>query len=81
MNKQQLEDLERTIELKKIVWGKVAYNLLTKKDDPYEIRSEAIESHRGRIDKAVRLLSDNVRFIGEKRSKNPGAKHMPPFTE
>jgi len=78
MNKQQLEDLERTIELKKIVWGKVAYNLLTKKDDPYEIRSEAIESHRGRIDKAVRLLSDNVRFIGEKEVQESwGKTHAP----
>lgn len=79
MNKQQLEDLERTIELKKIVWGKVAYNLLTKKDDPYEIRSEAIESHRGRIDKAVRLLSDNLRFIGEKEIKESywGKIHTP----
>ncbi len=69
MNKQQLEDLERTIELKKIIWGKAAYNLLTKKDDPYEIRSEAIESHRGRIGKAVRLLGDNVEDLGDKEVK------------
>lgn len=66
MNKQQLEELERTNELKCTVWGKALLNELLQKTNPHEITSESIESNLGRISKAIRLLGNNVRYIGER---------------
>lgn len=51
---------ERLLQLKRRVWGTVAVNLLNKEENPYVIPSDKIESHRGRIGKALNDLGGLV---------------------
>lgn len=60
------KDKIRLQELKQIVWGKVAKNFIIGKDSPYDICSNDIERNRGRVNKALRLLSDNIALIKPK---------------
>jgi hypothetical protein len=65
------EDQKRLNELKIKIWGLVALNLLRNQKNPFEIRSNDIESHRGRISKAVRLLGKYVTDLGIVKVKTP----------
>lgn len=58
-NVPQTEE-QRLLELKLRIWGTVAVNLLNNKENPYVIPSGKIESHGGRIGKAVRDLGGLV---------------------
>lgn len=53
MNKK---DKERLHELKIRVWAIVCKNLILGKDKAYQLTGEEIESNRGRLNKALRLL-------------------------
>jgi hypothetical protein len=63
------QDQERVEQLKLRVWGHVARNLLNGEDAPYEIPESEIESNRGRIGKALRDLSEYVRYIRTDKSQ------------
>jgi len=68
-------DIERLEELKLRIWACVARNLLSGRDDPYEVSSDEIESHGGRQTKAIRLLGFWIRYKGpSKSSHNSSAK-------
>lgn len=56
----------RTKQLKLRVWSRVAYNRLCDIKDPDLIGICDIESHRGRQNKALRLLGDIVKYIPAK---------------
>ena len=52
-------DTERLTELKIHVWSRVAKYLLEKeKEDPYQMFGSFIESHRGRVNRAINLLKE-----------------------
>lgn len=53
-------DEKRLEELKIIIWGTIAKQHLAGQKNPDEINQTQIESHRGRIDKALRLLGSYV---------------------
>lgn len=74
MNKQQAEDLERTIELKLKVWAHVANKLINKSVNPYEIPLDNIENNRGRQKKALRLLDDVVSFCRSEKTQYSSSK-------
>lgn len=67
MNKQQREDLDRTNELLTRIWGTVIKNKYRNKPNPDEITINQIESHQGRIQKAIKLLGRNIKYIGEQK--------------
>lgn len=51
------KDLERLNELKLSIYGRVAYSIVEKEEDPYNVPENLIESHAGRRPKAIRLLT------------------------
>jgi len=51
---------DRLLELKLRIWGTVAVNLLNKEENPYVIPASKIESHGGRIGKAIKDLGGLV---------------------
>lgn len=51
-------DKERLLELKIHVWYQVAHKLIENEDHPYILPGYEIETHKGREDKAIRLLTD-----------------------
>lgn len=53
------EDTVRLNELKTRIYGVAAKKLLSGEGVPFEIEKDAIESHAGRIDKALRLLNED----------------------
>jgi len=72
MNKQQQEDFDRTLELKKKIWAYVANNLMNNTDEPYKIPLERIENNRGRQKKALRLLEGFIAYShSEKKKQSP----------
>ena len=58
---------DRLLELKLRIWGTVAVNLLNNKENPYVIPASKIESHGGRIGKAIKDLGG---LISPARSKD-----------
>lgn len=69
MNKQEQEDFDRTLELKKKVWAYVARNIMNKEEKPYEITLGKIEGNRGRQKKALRLLEGTVAHSHTRQKK------------
>jgi hypothetical protein len=73
MNKQQREDLDRTNELLINIWSKVIKNKYLNLPDSDVINQDDIESNQGRIQKAIRLLGNNIEYAGEaKRNRYNG---------
>jgi hypothetical protein len=64
MNKADQQDTVRTNELKLHVWAHVAMNLLHNNKNPYEIKADEIEKHKGKRSKAIRLLEDTIEYEG-----------------
>lgn len=62
MIKLNREETARLNDLKLTVWSHVARKTLKKETSPNEITAETIESHRGRIGKALRLLDGYVSY-------------------
>jgi hypothetical protein len=62
MTKEQLAELERINELKARIWAHAANKVIKGESDPLEIEEENIESNKGRIDKALRLLHGSVEY-------------------
>jgi hypothetical protein len=60
-------DADRTIELKRRIFGRVAEALLYGRKNPKTITSSEVEGHRGRRDKATRLLSGYLRYVSSER--------------
>jgi len=58
---------DRLLELKLRIWGTVAVNLLNKEENPYVIPASKIESHGGRIGKAIKDLGG---LVSPARSKD-----------
>lgn len=56
------EDTERLNELKARVWAYTAKKLMNGDPNPYEIKKDNIEDHKGRIDKALRLLDSYTEY-------------------
>jgi hypothetical protein len=54
------EDLDRTLELKRIVYGKLAKELMRDRNADHVLAVTSIEGHKGRQEKAIRLLGDTV---------------------
>lgn len=76
MNKQQQEDLNRTNELKVKIWSQVIKNKYMNKPNPDEISIDDIESNQGRVQKAMRLLGREVKYVGEaNRNRYNGDSH------
>jgi len=58
---------DRLLELKHRIWGTVAVNFLNNKENPYVIPASKIESHGGRIGKAIKDLGG---LVSPARSKD-----------
>jgi len=70
------EDKARTDELKTKIFGHVAERLFSGDKNPYTITPQEIESHKGRIDKTLRLLSEYITYAGKKTEKTSwGSTH------
>jgi hypothetical protein len=62
-------DADRIIELKRRIWGRVAEALLYGRKDPKAITNKKIEEHRGRRDKALRLLKPYLTYVDKEAPK------------
>lgn len=67
------EDLKRTEELKARIWAHKARRMLHGASTPDIIRKEEIESHKGRIGKALTLLDDYVTYAGTTKESTFGS--------
>lgn len=70
MNKAQQEELDRINELKAKIWSRTIINLMRDNKNPFEITKDEIESNKGRIEKALRLLDSYVTFNREEVVKS-----------
>lgn len=73
MNKQ---DKERLDELLLKIWSAVALKSLENENTPDILPQDDIESHKGRIDKALRLLNDYIAFFGKTKNSTPWAQEV-----
>ena len=74
-------DTERLTELKVHVWSRVAkYLLEEKKEDPYQIFDSFIESHRGRVNRALTLLK-KAEVISKTKGKDKNLYNILKFEE
>jgi len=64
---------QRLLELKLRIWGTVAVNLLNQKKDPHVIAGSKIESHRGRVGKALKDLRGLVSPAGSIKDTRYGS--------
>jgi hypothetical protein len=82
MNQTQKEELERTHELKAKVWSRTAYKIMTGQPNPYEITRDVIESNKGRIEKALRLLDSYTIYtrIDQEKAYGRNAKNTVIYT-
>lgn len=69
MNKTQQEELDRINQLKAKIWARAILNIMRDKEKPFEITDEGIESNKGRIEKALRLLDSYVTLTRHERGK------------
>jgi len=68
-------DAQRLEELKLKIWGTVAKQHLSGEKDPDVILQKQIENHKGRIDKALRLLGSYVSTARTIKDTSKGYTH------
>ena len=82
MTKQAVQDQARLMELKERIYGGVAQNLTETLLDPYLLRESQIESHGGRIKRALKLLFNTQIISNHGKSDDNKTLYMViPFNE